>query len=219
MSDEPKVESIAVVANADGSSEEVYLCVVRTIAGQTVRYIEAMSSPFDGSREQQSAGFFVDCGLTYSGPPATVISGLSHLEGEPVAICADGQALPGQYVFNGSIALAAPAAVVHVGLPFVSYVDTLKPELPLPDGTLQARQQRIVRMWLRLHESRGGAVVRNGEREALVYPDHDGVSLYSGDIEMLPPAGWDRGSPVRVETRLPLPFTVLGLVSEVQSDD
>jgi hypothetical protein len=219
------VESVACVPGPDGTDDDVYVAVRRTIGGQTRRFIEWIGPTFDGARESQAAGFFVDAGLTYSGAPATVISGLGHLEGETVAICADGAVRPLQAVSGGSITLAAPAAsVVHVGLPFASYIETLRPEMPMQDGTLQARRQRIVRMWLRLHESKGGAVVRGGASEALIYriaadPMTQAVPLFSGDYEIVPPAGWDRGSSVRVTTSDPVPFTVLGLIFEVQSDD
>jgi len=219
------VESVAVVAGPDGNADDVYVAVVRTINGATKRFIEWIGPSFDATRETAASAFCVDCGLTYSGSPATTISGLSHLNGETVKICADGAVRPTQVVSGGAITLTAPAAsVVHVGLPFTSYVETLKLEIALPDGTLQARQQRIVKMWLRLHQSMGGAVVRGGKTEALSYrvasdPMTLALPLFSGDYELVPPAGWDRGSPVRIQTSDPIPFTVLGLVFEVQSDD
>lgn len=221
----PLVESIAIVPNPDGTGDDLYLSVVREIGGETVRYIEWIGLPFDGSREAAEDGFFVDCGLTYDGTATYVVSGLSHLDGEAVTICADGAVRPPQVVTGGEITLAEPpASVVHVGLPFTSYVDTLKPEMPLQDGTLQARQQRIVKMWLRLHESMGGEVVRDGKTEVLNFratpdPETFAVPLFSGDYELTPPAGWDRGAPVRIQTMEPLPFTLLGYVFEVQSDD
>ncbi len=221
----PKVESLAVVPNPDGTGEDVYLSVVREIGGSEVRYIEWMGLPFDATREDVVDALFLDSALTYSGSPVLTLSGLSHLEGETVAICADGAVRDPAVVVSGQITLASPASVVHVGLPYTSAIETLKPDLPLPDGTLQARQQRIVRMYLRLHESMGGQVIRDGQTEPMTYPDSTpdpvtlAVPLFSGDYEVLPPAGWDRGAPVRIETSDPLPFTILGLVFEVQSDD
>lgn len=219
------VESVATVPNPDGDDDDVYLAVARTINGGTVRYVEWIGVPFDATREAQEDAFFVDCGLTYDGAPATTISGLGHLEGETVAVCADGTARPQAVVSGGAITIAAPAAsVVHVGLPFTSAVETLKPELPLPDGTLQARRQRIVKVWLRLHEALGGRV-KDGSLAETIYlrdasvPMTSAVPLYSGDYEIPPPAGWDRGTSLRIETSDPLPFTLLGLVMEVQSDD
>lgn len=219
------VESVACVPGPSGTDDDVYIAVARTIGGTTVRYIEWIGVPFDASREDQADGFFVDSGLTYDGVPVTTVSGLSHLEGQTVAICADGATRPNQVVTGGQVTIPAPAAsVVHVGLPYVSALDTLKPDMPLPDGTLQARTQRPVKLWLRMHESLGGEVVRGGVTERIYLrraPDAmtRALPLFSGDHEIVPPAGWDRGSPMRIQTSEPLPFTILGLVMEVQSDD
>jgi len=49
--------------------------------------------------------YFVDCGITYTGAPATVISGLSFLEGETVNILADGSVAPQRVVTSGAITL------------------------------------------------------------------------------------------------------------------
>lgn len=219
------VESVAVVPNPDGTDDDVYVAVRRTIGGQTVRHVEWIGPPFDATREVPAAGFFVDAGLSYSGAPATIITGLGHLNGETVSICADGADRVQRVVTGGAIDIGQPSAsVVHVGLPCPAHVDTLRPEIGLPDGTLQGRVQRVVKMFLRLHETMGGQVTRMGATEALYYrtaPDlmTTAVPLFSGDYEMAPPPGWDRGSPIRIGTVSPLPFTVLGCVFEVQSDD
>ncbi len=52
-------------------------------------------------------------------------SGLSHLEGKTVAILADGSPEVQQVVTGGTIRLAYPAGVVHIGLPYVSDIETL----------------------------------------------------------------------------------------------
>lgn len=52
-------------------------------------------------------------------------SGLSHLEGETVAILADGSPEVPQVVVNGAVRLPYPAGVVHIGLPYVSDIETL----------------------------------------------------------------------------------------------
>lgn len=52
-------------------------------------------------------------------------SGLGHLEGKTVAILADGSPEVPRVVISGSITLANPAGVVHIGLPYVSDIETL----------------------------------------------------------------------------------------------
>lgn len=53
------------------------------------------------------------------------ISGLLHLEGKTVTACCDGAPETDLVVESGAITLSAPAAVVHVGLPYISEIETL----------------------------------------------------------------------------------------------
>jgi len=71
-------ESCCVVA--EGTEDVLYAIVNRTIQGQTKRYVECKQSRLITN---PANAFFVDSGLTYSGAPATTISGLGHLEGKP----------------------------------------------------------------------------------------------------------------------------------------
>jgi len=62
-----KVESVAVIPNAEGTADELYLVVNRYIDGATARYIEYMKPFWDGANDQEDA-FFVDSGLTLDSP-------------------------------------------------------------------------------------------------------------------------------------------------------
>ena len=59
----------------------VYFIVRRTVGGQTRRYVERLHTRVFATIAD---AWFLDCALQYSGAPATVISGLWHLAGEPV---------------------------------------------------------------------------------------------------------------------------------------
>jgi hypothetical protein len=61
------VESVAIIPSPDGTREDVWLIVRRTIDGVSKRYIEYMTKFFEDTDEQSDA-FFVDCGLTYDNP-------------------------------------------------------------------------------------------------------------------------------------------------------
>lgn len=219
------VESVAVVPDPDGVFDDVYLVVRRTIGGTTVRYVEWMGRPFDGSRDDAVDAFCVDSGLTYDGVPATTFSGLAHLNGQTVAICADGAERPTAVVSGGAVTIAAPAAsVVHIGLPYTSRVRFLRPEFQTQEGPAQGQKQRIVKATLRLHETMGGSVVRNGVVEPLLYrtpPDlmTQAVPLFSGDYEVSVGGGWDRGTGLlQLQTSAPLPFTLLAAIYEVAAN-
>ena len=96
------VESIAPLPT-DTGNDDLYLIVKRTINSQTKRYVEVLK-PFDfGS--VTTAAFFVDSGLAYSGSAVTSLSGLYHLEGQSVAILANGATHPDETVSGGGITL------------------------------------------------------------------------------------------------------------------
>lgn len=62
-----KVKSGACIPVADGSREELWLCVERDINGVTQRQIGYLTKFFDETDPQRNA-FFVDAGLTYDSP-------------------------------------------------------------------------------------------------------------------------------------------------------
>jgi hypothetical protein len=163
------VESIATIPGNDDAGQvyssinrdEVWMIVRRTIDGGTKRYIEMMEGVFDGPnranyldksewraavRDAQVDAFYVDCGLTYSGSPVTMISGLSHLEGETVKVVADGAVQADKTVSSGSITLDLEASTVHVGLGYSWIYRGLK----LPYGSQNGPgvgQTKMIRRW------------------------------------------------------------------------
>ena len=86
------VESAAVTPGRNGV-DDIWLIVRRTIGGVTKRYIEIMTAPFEYGTLDDA--FQVDCGLTYSGAPVNVVSGLSHLNGQLVDVLAGGKVYHG----------------------------------------------------------------------------------------------------------------------------
>ncbi|HMG18859.1 MAG TPA: hypothetical protein VK573_09055, partial [Gemmatimonadales bacterium] len=70
--------------------DALYVIVAREIDGDTVRYIERLERRDLRPGYIHATSFFVDSGLSYSGAPADVFSGLEHLEGQIVAVLADG---------------------------------------------------------------------------------------------------------------------------------
>lgn len=75
----PIVESLCVIPSDDGTYDELWLRVVRTIAGTVTRTIEVMAPYFDG--QSKDLAYFVDCGLPPTlTKPATIltVTGLSN---------------------------------------------------------------------------------------------------------------------------------------------
>ena len=152
---------------------------------------------------------------------STVITGLDHLEGQLVSIVQDGVVSDDtlQEVMSGAITLNTPAAVVHVGLPYVGKLQFL----PLGgDGqtTNDTKDRKVYSVVLRLWNSAGG---KFGADENNMFPIEMPTTdiLYTGDVHDVPfESSWSNYvMPVFMQED-PLPFTILAAVirSEIQED-
>jgi hypothetical protein len=139
-------ESLCCVPN--GTNDELWVIVKRTIGGATKRYVELLE-PDD------SISFYVDSGLIYDGAAATVISGLDHLEGETVAILADGAVVDSQVVVSGDITLSVAAELVYAGLPYNSDLIPMKIEAGGENGPALGKLKRVHELLIRLYKTLG----------------------------------------------------------------
>ena len=213
-------ESVATIT--EGNRDAVYVVVKRTIKGATRRYVERLDP-----REQTNAEdcFYLDSGLTYDGAPATVISGLDHLEGEAVGVLADGYTVDGHTVSSGSITLLRPASKVHVGLRYTPMVETLDIDIAAPTDTLKARSVSVSKVYLEVSGTRGGWVGPRSDRgiEPImreVKPRFDSdsygaIALKTYKQEVIIEPQWEKGGGVRVEQRAPLPMAILSITPSV----
>jgi hypothetical protein len=165
------VESGVASPSPDGTREDLWLLVRRTINGTTKRYIEYMERPWEGDDEDDTPGddqedaFYVDSGLTYDGAPATTITGLSHLEGAEVHVLADGAVVsPNPTVSGGEITLGRAASVVQIGLAFSTRWVSMRLEVATNDGTSQGKTKRPDGAAVRFVDTLGGKVGQYGGR-------------------------------------------------------
>lgn len=214
-------ESVAVISE-DGR-DALYVIVKRNINGSDVRYVERMEPRYASAVED---AFFVDCGLSYDGTAATVISGLDHLEGEDVAVLADGNVVKNLTVASGSITLPRAASKVHVGLAYTPAVELLDIEASASiTETLKGQNVTVSKVILEVESSRGGWVGpkkddgSTGEmREIKPRFDSDGydtVALKTFKDEVTIEPQWSKGGGIRIEQRDPLPLAILSVVPTV----
>lgn len=212
-SDGDAFESIAVVS--EGTEDAVYAIVRRTVGGATRRYVERLHS-------RQFAGvtdaFFVDSGLTYSGPATATLTGLGHLEGRTVAILADGNVFPNQVVTGGAVTVGRPVTTAHVGLPIVAELETLEPELA--QATIQGKRKRVLGVTVRVENSRGLWAGPGADELVELKPEgltHYGgpIPLVTGDVSLTMKQGWSTRGSVFLRQSDPLPLTVLALIPDV----
>ena len=161
--------------------------------------------------------FFLDAGLSYDGDPVTMIDGLEHLRGREVKVLADGTIFTRTVDADGEITLDTAASKIHVGLPYTSVVETLRPERP--QGTIQGIDPAISEVAVRLNKSAGMSIGAVGGEDYVFLP---GGELFTGDHAVNVDGGFSPGEvtgAVRIEQSEPLPFTVLAVIPRIEVDD
>lgn len=218
------VECVQTIPSPDGVRDDLWLIVRRTINGSTVRYVEWMSSPL-GDDEDQASAHYVDAGIAYDGAASATIAGLSHLEGQEVAILADGATHPRRTVVGGQITLQRAASVVHVGLPYTARLATMDLEAGSATGTAQGKMKRIYRLAVRLLRTLGGKAGTAADkldtlnfRDATV-PMGSAPPLFTGDKSFGAPGGSDRAARAWFVHDDPLPATVIAVMPQIQTED
>lgn len=216
----PLVKSVAVIPHPDGDGDQVWLIVERTVGGGQVRFVEYMEKQWLRTSDIEDA-HFVDCGLSYSGAPATVFSGLRFLAGETVAVLADGVYV-GTHVVNtaGRVTLAAAASTVHIGLPYSATLVPSRLEAGAGDGTAQGKVKRIHGVVLRLDQTGKGLYLGPSVAKATQEVRLTAGALHDGDTPLVAfPGGYDFDGLVAVRHTSPLPCTVTAIYPQLHSQD
>jgi hypothetical protein len=226
------VESASCGPAPDGSREELWLIVKRTINGATKRYVEFMERPWEGDDDDGTPGddqedaFYVDCGLTYDSTPASTMSGLEHLEGETVQILADGAVQPDQVVTSGEIVLSIAASVVHAGLSFKSRIVPMRLEAGSQTGSSQGKIKRIDSLVLRLLDSLGGKVgqykhtLDDLSLRDPATPMGSPPPFFSGDVVVKGYSGdYETEGLIEIVQDQPLPFCVVAILPQMKAYD
>lgn len=155
-------ESVSVNYSANGTSDEVWFIVKRTIDGNVVRYVESFHPAMAEFDYSDPAGLVcMDSAITYDGAATSTITGLDHLEGETVAIRGDGATQTSKVVSGGSVSLDEAAEVVVVGLPFTPLIQPSKIEVQLDNGSSRGRMFRPVKVTLTVNSSLGAEITPN----------------------------------------------------------
>jgi hypothetical protein len=208
------VESVATIPG-DIDEDQVWVIVKRTINGATKRYVEYLSG-FDFGTDVGNA-FFVDSGLTYSGSAATTISGLNHLEGQSVAILADGAAHANKTVSSGAITLDRSVTKAQIGLPFTSKLETLRIDAGSAMGSSQGKNKRIGEVTVRLFRTVGLKIgTSSTELDTVPFRSSSdnmdtALSLFTGDKTAEFNGGYDDDATITIVQDLPLPMTILAI--------
>ena len=185
----------------------LFTIVQRTINGVMTTFLE---------RVDHDA--MLDCQLSASGASATHWTGFGHLASQSADVVVDGTGAlgPVTVAVDGSVTLNSAATSIAVGLNFIPTTLSLPPEMNLPDGPSMGQPRRVVRAVLQVDQSvsaqvRGKNFVLRTAREDLTKPPVP----FTGQMEFYL-MGWDRQGQVRISCPDPVPFTMLGLTTEIE---
>lgn len=229
------IESLAVIPNTSEVFDETWMIVNRDGG----RFIERMVKRL-GSKEtlELADQIFVDSALTYSGSATDTFTGLEHLEGETVAVLADGIVQSATEVISGGlVTIATSASKVTIGLPYDSDIETLNIELGDDGQTLQGRRVKVGNINIKFEQSRGGFI---GPDEDTLYQaftsdrinqyegtvdTHDDTalstetSLYTGTMRAPLGSGYKDGGRMYFRQDDPLPVTISSITPEIDIGD
>ncbi len=218
------VESVACIPSPTGDRDDLWMIVRRTINGGTKRYVEYLGEYFEEGDSLADA-FYVDSGATYSGAPATTISGLGHLEGEVVTILADGATHPDRTVAGGQITLQRATSKAQIGLSCPATLQTMRLEAGAQDGTAQGKTKRVTRAVIRFIDTLGAkagpdeSTLDRIEFRSGSDPMDAPPPAFSGDKEILWPSGYETDAHLTVVQDQPLPCTVVAIYPQVVTQD
>lgn len=220
-----RFEHVCVVPEVDGDT--VYLITRRTINGAFQRQIERLVKRQIVTFNTDA--FFVDCGLSYSGAPTNNVTGLTHLNGQVVAVVGDGAV-----IFNGDPAAANAATFtvaagtfaapfpasysnIHVGLQITAEVETL--DLDVQGSSVRGKKKRVEMLMVLLEDSSRTFTVGPSSAALVPFflkPWEAAANLFTGDVEMSLTSSFDDNGRIFIRHTDPLPLTILGILPDVE---
>lgn len=206
-------ESVAVVPNASGGNDQVWVLVKRTINGVVKRFVEMLEDDHEDISTRAWSSLQTDCATVYSGA-ATLNIPAAHLEGETVDVIADGEYIGQKVVAGGVVTLDETASEVEVGLHYGSTATTMRPAVK--GENLEGIPRSWDKLSVRVHRTKGGII--NG-KPMLYAPGTLGVNaLFTGDVKVTG-QGWDTDGRVTIAQDQPYPMTILALYGSLSFGD
>lgn len=153
------------------------------------------------------------------------LAGLGHLDGRTVDVLADGAVHPSVVVTAGVVQLTRHASIASVGLSCPAVLVTGRLEAGSADGTAQGKTKRVAKLYYRLLDTLGG---KGGTREdqldiipfrSSVDPMDRPPGVFSGDVDILSPSGYEKDARIVYLNDQPLPATVVAIMPRLSTFD
>jgi hypothetical protein len=211
------VEDVAVLPGADGSAEDaVYYIVKRTVNAATVRFLERWSLESENVGGTTNKG--VDSHITGTVTGGT-LTGLTHLEGETLAVWVNGADVGTYVVSGGQITGVTANGAACAGLSYTAQFKSMK----LGNITEKKNLKRL------------GLILQNAHYQGLKYGADfthlddlplvkDGSSIAADTVHsqydeesFSLPGIWDSDTRLCLQAQSPRPVTILAAIVEEES--
>ena len=223
------VKSIAIVPNATGSSDDIWMLVGRFEHGGTETvYLEKIGSDFIRNELDIPTGVdlsdfdtrpvYMDSAFRGAGGPGTSITGFTHLANKTVGVLVDGNYIGTKTVSAGGvITLDSSGTDVIAGLLYRSIIDPVSVEAGSVIGSANMSMQSIDKAIIRFERTcsaKIGKTPTDPMMEELNFRADDlGAGLptppYTGIIERDFPGDWGRESRMAIVCEDALPMNVV----------
>ena len=189
--------------------------VVSSVASGTFKLVTLEGTSVDGTAYTAYA----------SGGEARVcfssVSGLIHLEGKEVQVCADGGGHPTSTVASGSITLNDSYSQIAVGLGYTARIKTNDLEAAPGKSNSQGKIKRVSEVSINLLRSLGCKVGTDDQMDEVKFrtsaqKTDESPPLFSGIKRITFPSGWDREKSIIIEQKQPLAMHVRSVIAEVE---
>ena len=191
--------------NVSNVNRDMYVVVERTINSSTITSLELLDN-----------SYHTDMGIQLSGSSSKTWQA-AHLPNTSVVVKSNNYSL-GTFTTDGSgnVTLNDSVTSVEIGLAYTPVISTLAPEFQLNDGVSVGQKRRIVRAVLDLYETldvkaKGTKIlIRNVTEDFSLQPT---AVTARREVYML---GWGTEGSVTITQDEPLPFSLNGILLEVE---
>ncbi len=168
----------------------------------------------------------LESGEWYIAPVVSSVTNLWHLEGQTVAVFANGARQADKVVANGTVTLDSSAYSVTCGFPFTAQLQTLRVNTNNGQApTDQGKRKDISALTVRVAATKGFKVgpdfsrLQNWAPSAQNFSGTTTNGLYTGDYRRTISQGWNVEGQICIEQSDPYPITVLGVIPELWLGD
>jgi hypothetical protein len=225
------VKSLTTITDPASEDDQLWVLVEREINGSTVRHVDFLENFWFEDRDGIEEAYFVDAGITVDDTANgvdQVAKGLDHLEGEEVAILADGAVADRKTVTNGQIEIETNTEsrrgnTVHIGLPYTPIIETFPYDQGQRGSTTRGKVKRISEIEILFHETVGALYGRNTFDRVLFRDSANNMNRavppFTGPRAVSMPSDFKPEAFVIIKSDQPLPATILTLTVDMVFED